>query len=78
MKTYEFAFRDGQRLIGEGNDPAEALLDTYRRNGFLPLANIIERIILKDDSTPDPPEAPALDMDPGIDLHGRPAKKKGR
>lgn len=74
MKTYEFIFRDGQRLTGEGEGPAEALLNAYHLNGFLPLTNIIERLVLSDDSRPAPPEPPPLDSD----TSGREAKRRGK
>ncbi len=44
MITYEFRFKNGQTMTGEGNDPAEALLDAYRRNGFLPNSELMAKI----------------------------------
>jgi hypothetical protein len=55
MNEYEFLFKDGTRLIGSGNDPAEGLLDAYHRNGFLPISKIIETTIL---NAPQPVTAP--------------------
>jgi hypothetical protein len=48
MNTYEFVFEGGTRMQGEGNDLAEAILDAYHRNGFLPISKLVEKIWLNE------------------------------
>lgn len=67
MKVYEFEFGDGTRLTGIGEGPAEAMLDAYHRNGFLPLTNMIRGVVVTDDSVlkSSSPPTPTDDSDPG-------------
>lgn len=50
MTTYIIRFVEGQSLIGEGNNPSEAVHDAYHKNGFLPLCKIAEIVPLEEQS----------------------------
>jgi len=41
MKTFHFKFADGTWMSGDGEGPAQALMDAYRKNGYLPFSDII-------------------------------------
>lgn len=51
MNRYEFIFEDGQRIVGEGKESGEAVLDFYHRNGFLPTSRIAEIRLLNEPTT---------------------------
>ena len=43
MKTYEFVFSDGTRMLGDGDDLADGLYDAYHRNGYLPVCRLVDK-----------------------------------
>jgi phage terminase large subunit GpA-like protein len=59
MKSYEFLFKDGVNLAGEGEGEALALHNAYLRNGYLPIVELVKTTLVSDSAIPflhDPPE----------------------